>query len=234
MSQIDGVIFDVDGTLVDSERDGHRVAFNRAFEEEGLPDRWDPDLYGDLLVIAGGDRRMAHWFQTQGRAEDKAWELARRLHPRKSHFMREIVESGSIQPRPGTVELMALLRARGVPIHVATTGQRSWVEAVLALFGPVFDTVVTGTEVPNLKPEPDAYLEVLRRAGLAADRAVAVEDSENGVRAAAAAGIPCVATYNDYTRDHDLAGAAVVAETLEDPQVASWLQTRLPTPDTGS
>lgn len=228
MSTIEGVIFDVDGTLVDSERDGHRLAFNMAFEEAGLSDRWDVDTYGELLVIAGGDRRMAHWFRTQGRSEDDAWTLARRLHPRKSQLMREIIESGSIQPRPGTRELMALLRSRGVPIHVATTGQRSWVEAVLALFGPVFDTVVTGTEVPQLKPEPDAYLEVLRRTGLPAEAALAVEDSENGVRAAAAAAIPCVATYNDYTREHDLSSAAAVGPTLDDAHVMSWIEARLP------
>lgn len=228
MSTLEGVIFDVDGTLVDSERDGHRVAFNLAFEEAGLTDRWDVETYGDLLAIAGGDRRMAHWFQTRGRSADDAWALARRLHPRKSQLMREIVESGSIGPRPGTRELVTLLRSRGVPIHVATTGQRAWVEAVLALFGPVFDTVITGTEVPQLKPEPAAYLEVLRRTGLPAAAALAVEDSENGVRAAAAAAIPCVATFNDYTRRHDLSSAVVVGPTLHDARVMAWIEARLP------
>lgn len=227
MTTVDGVIFDVDGTLVDSERDGHRVAFNRAFEEAGLPDRWDVETYGTLLTIAGGDHRMAHWFRTQGRSDEDAQTLARRLHPRKSELMREIVESGTIHPRPGTRELMTLLRSRSIPIHVATTGQRAWVEAVLALFGPVFDTVVTGTEVPRLKPHPDAYVEALRQTGVPAERALAIEDSENGIRAATAARIRCVATYNDYTRDHDLSAAQVVGPALDDPRVMEWIETQL-------
>jgi beta-phosphoglucomutase-like phosphatase (HAD superfamily) len=107
---------------------------------------------------------------------------------------------------------------------VATTGTRAWVEPLLdRVFGPRFQTVVTGTEVPELKPSPEVYLEVLRRTGCPADRTIAVEDSANGVRAAVAAGLRCLAAYNPYTRDDDLSGASLVTGGLDDPRLAAWI-----------
>ncbi len=223
MTRLEAVIFDVDGTLVDSERDGHRVAFNAAFAEAGLPDRWDVDRYGELLRIAGGAQRMTHWFESTGRSADQARELAQRLHPAKTRIMRSLVEDGQIQPRPGARELIERLAARGVALHVATTGTRAWVEPLLRnAFGEVFDTVVTGTEVPDLKPSPAVYLEVLARTGSAPEHVVAVEDSANGVLAATAARVPCVAAQNAYTRSHDLSAALLVADGLDDPELVSW------------
>ncbi|MFD5180526.1 HAD-IA family hydrolase [Nocardia sp. NPDC058379] len=228
MTRLDAVIFDVDGTLVDSERDGHRVAFNAAFAEAGLPDRWDVDRYGDLLRIAGGTQRMTHWFESTGRAPAQAGELAERLHPIKTRIMRSLVEDGRIQPRPGARELIERLAARGIALHVATTGTRAWVEPLLRhAFGPVFDVVVTGTEVPDLKPSPAVYLEVLARTRCAPEHVVAVEDSANGVLAAQAAGLRCVAAQNAYTRSHDLSAALLVADGLDDPELVSWFDDQL-------
>ncbi|MFD6270386.1 HAD-IA family hydrolase [Nocardia asteroides] len=223
MTRLAAVIFDVDGTLVDSERDGHRVAFNAAFAEAGLPDRWDVDRYGELLRIAGGTQRMTHWFETTGRSPEHAAELARRLHPRKTQLMRDLVRDGLIQPRPGAHELIERLAGDGIPMHVATTGTRAWVEPLLrTAFGDVFDTVVTGTEVPDLKPSPAVYLEVLHRIHLHPEQVVAVEDSANGVLSATAARIPCVAAQNAYTRTQDLSAAVLVADGLDDPELITW------------
>lgn len=223
------VVFDVDGTLVDSERDGHRVAFNLAFEEAGLPDRWDVATYGDLLRVAGGGHRIAHWFESRGRTPDEARQLAERLHPRKTELMRDLIAEGSIQSRPGVADLIDNLRSRDIAVHVATTGTRAWVDPLLTtLFGDVFDTVVTGTEVTDLKPSPAAYLEVLALTGADASRTIAVEDSANGVRAAAAAGLRCVAVPNDYTREDDLSGARIIVDGFGDPGLAAWLQPMLP------
>ena len=156
-SELRTVIFDVDGTLVDSERDGHRVAFNRAFAEFGLPDRWDEPTYGRLLDGLAG---------------------------------------------------------AGVTVGVATTGSRAWVEPLLdRQFGLTrFAAVVTGDDVSERKPHPEAYLLALRRLGAEAATTVAVEDSDNGVRAARAAGLPVVAVTNDYTVTQDLDAAAVVLD----------------------
>ena len=226
---LESVVFDVDGTLVDSERDGHRVAFNAAFEAAGLPDRWDVPTYGKLLHITGGARRLAYWFEQTGRSAHQAGKLAESLHRRKTQIMRRLVEDGRIQPRPGVRQLIDELEAGGVQVHVATTGTRSWVEPLLdRAFGPRFGVVVTGTEVSDLKPSPAAYLRVLELAGCAPERTVAVEDSANGVAAAVGAGLRCVAVHNLYTRDHDLSAATLVAECFTDPSLVAWFHNRLP------
>lgn len=229
MRQLAAVVFDVDGTLVDSERDGHRVAFNAAFEEAGLPDRWDVETYGRLLRITGGAKRLAFWFENAGRSGDEARHLAGRLHVRKTEIMRDLIGNGQVQARPGVHRLLDELEAGGVPMHVATTGTRAWVEPLLdRVFGPRFHLVVTGTEVPDLKPSPAAYHEVLRRTGSPVDRTVAVEDSQNGVRAAVAAGLRCVAAHNSYTQDDDLSSAALIADGLDDPGLVEWFRRRIP------
>ena len=225
MNRLAAVVFDVDGTLVDSERDGHRVAFNAAFEEAGLPDHWDIATYGRLLRITGGARRLACWFEQTGRSPADARRLAERLHVRKTAIMRDLIEDGQVRARPGVHRLLDELEAGGVPMHVATTGTRAWVEPLLdRVFGPRFQIVVTGTEVPDLKPSPAAYHEVLRLAGCPVDRTVAVEDSQNGVRAAVAAGLRVVAAHNEYTRDDDLSGAALVTDGFEDPELVAWFR----------
>lgn len=229
MNRLDTVIFDVDGTLVDSERDGHRVAFNEAFEEAGLPDYWDVDTYGRLVKITGGARRLAHWFEGNGRAPAEARQLAERLHARKTQIMRRLIADGRVQARPGARELIDELEAAGVEMDVATTGTRAWVRPLLDhAFGPNrFRTVITGTEVADLKPSPAAYLEVIRLTGCDPDRTVAIEDSANGVLAAVSAGLCCLAARNPYTRDDDLSPATLVAEGLDDPPLLDWVRSRL-------
>lgn len=222
------VVFDVDGTLVDSERDGHRVAFNAAFAAAGLPDRWSSETYGRLLRITGGRRRIAAWLAEQGTGEDAADRLAARLHKDKTARFRTLVEQGRVPARPGVADLVGRLSGAGVVLAVATTGTRDWVEPLLALlFEPgTFATVVTGTDVPQLKPDPAAYLEALSRLGLAPQQALAVEDSHNGLRAALDAGMACLVVTNDYTRDQDFTGALAVVPDFASaaPIVEEWLQ----------
>ena len=218
---LEAIVFDVDGTLVDSERDGHRVAFNRAFEEAGLPDRWEVELYGELLEITGGDRRLKAYFERRGAPEDEASDLARRLHPRKTEIFAEMARQGEIDPRPGVRELLSELEQAGVRLAVATTGTGAWVHPLLERsFGAErFEVVVTADEAPVRKPDPSAHLLALERLGLsdAASAAPAIEDSLNGLQAAKAAGLACVIVVNDYTREQNFEAADLVLDGFGPP-----------------
>ncbi|MFD9114433.1 HAD-IA family hydrolase [Streptomyces bottropensis] len=223
------IVFDVDGTLVDSERDGHRTAFNAAFSAAGLPYHWDVETYGRLLQMTGGRRRIATFLRRQSHSHDEAEELAAILHADKTARFRTMVEQGAIPPRPGIRALLSELSATGMTLAVATTGTRMWVEPLLDnLFGRGrFACVVTGTEVPTLKPDPGVYLRVLDGIGLPPNRAIAVEDSVNGLRAAQGAGLRCLVVTNHYTRGQDFTGALGVLDRFLVPDVAMLLRHHL-------
>jgi HAD superfamily hydrolase (TIGR01509 family) len=216
---LQAVIFDVDGTLADTERDGHRVAFNEAFHAAGLPYSWSVEEYGELLAITGGRRRIEHYLRSKGHSAAEATALATTLHREKTRRFARLIRIGAIQPRPGAAELISALRAEGVATAVATTGTSDWVLPLLdTLFGlDAFTVVVTGTEVTDLKPDPEVYLETLRRLNQPPAGVIAVEDSANGVRAAHAAGVRCVAVVNGYTRHQDLSEAVAVIDDIARP-----------------
>ena len=212
------VVFDVDGTLVDSERHGHRVAFNLAFEEFDLPYRWDEDVYGDLLRVTGGRRRLEGYLADQGVGEEERSRLAVVLHERKTAIMTGLIEEGRIDARPGACRLLAELAGRGCRLAVATTGSRGWVERVLERSTPGvgFEVVVTGDEVEARKPDPEAFVEALSRLGLTPASVVAVEDSAEGLSSAAAAGLRTAVVVNGYTAGHDLDAADLVLDGFGD------------------
>ncbi len=214
------VIFDVDGTLADTERDGHRPAFNAAFAEHGVDVEWGVAEYGRLLAITGGRRRITADLRARGLADDAADELAARVHATKTGLFRACVTSGTVVARPGLPELVADLTAAGIRLAVATTGRRSWVEPLLdgLLGGYPVEVVVTGDDVAELKPDPEVYLRALAGLGLQAAEALAVEDSAVGLRAATAAGLATVVVTNGYTADQDFAGAVAVLPGYDGPE----------------
>ncbi|MDP8929101.1 MAG: HAD-IA family hydrolase [Actinomycetota bacterium] len=210
------VILDVDGTLVESERYGHRVAFNQAFEDFDMPDRWDEETYGRLLEVSGGENRLRHYLLESGYEQDEAEELAARLHSRKNeHFIR-LAEEGEIPERPGAGRLIDEVAEAGVPIAVATTGSREWVEPLLErLFGlERFKVILTGDDVSDRKPDPEVFHEALALLEVNAADTVAIEDSRNGLDAALAAEIPCLIVVGDYNQDQDFDGAALVVDSF--------------------
>jgi HAD superfamily hydrolase (TIGR01509 family) len=219
LSGLEAVVFDVDGTLVDSERHGHRVAFNLAFEEFDLPYRWDEDEYGDLLRVTGGRRRIEGYLARQGVPEDERSHLAGRLHERKTAIMTELIEAGRVEARPGANRLLAELAAAGCRLAVATTGSRGWVERVLERSTPGvrFDVVVTGDEVAARKPDAEAFVVALDRLGLSPRSVVAVEDSAEGLESAVGAGLRCAVVVNGYTAGHDLDPASLILDGFGAP-----------------
>lgn len=219
MTDLQAVIFDVDGTLVESERHGHRVAFNRAFEAFDLPYRWDEELYGELLHITGGRRRIESYLLDQGMEGAEAAELAPALHERKTAILEEMVDGGMIELRPGAERLVKELGAAGVARVVGTTGSRRWVERLLrhTLADVDWDVVVAGDDVTNLKPHPEVFTTAVEALGREPGGIVVIEDTVEGLQAARAGGLCCVVVVNGYTEDHDLAGADLVLDGFGEP-----------------
>ena len=222
MSALKAVLWDVDGTLAETERDGHRVAFNVAFEALGLPWSWDEARYGDLLRITGGRERLMHDMTTRSDAPPTAAEreaLARDLHLRKNTHFAQLVRSGQLPLRAGVENLMRECDERGVRMGIATTTSRVNVEALLHMhLGPRwrdrFAAVVCGEDVRQKKPDPEVYLLALQALGIAALQAVAIEDSPGGVAAARAANIPVVVTRSAYFMHAAIEGALAIGPGL--------------------
>jgi len=226
MDQLEALLFDVDGTLADTERDGHRAAFNRAFAEAGLDWNWSVELYGDLLAVTGGKERIRHFMEEYSPAwppQDDLPSFIAGLHKRKTHFYTEAMRQGEIPLRPGVRRLMEEARAAGLRLGIATTTTPENVTALLTCsIGPEalnwFDVIAAGDVVPAKKPAPDIYTYAMDRMGLGPASCVAFEDSAHGVASAAGAGIDTiVVTVNDYTRDQDFSGASVVLDGLGEP-----------------
>ena len=219
MSDLAALIFDFDGTIAETERDGHRVAYNLAFADERTPWTWDVPTYGELLAIAGGKERL-DYFIARERPELPGTEratLVERLHATKRHHFDGLADA--LQFRPGIVRLIAEARAAGVRCAIATTAAPSGVDALLRrdpAFAAAFEVIVGGDIVPKKKPAPDIYHLALERLGIDARAAVAFEDSAVGLRAARAAGIATVVTPSVYTAGEDFSGAAAVLEHLGD------------------
>lgn len=218
------LIFDCDGVLAETERDGHRVAFNRMFADKGYGIEWDVALYQELLKVGGGKERMKHFFDRTrwpaGTSDREA--LIKELHQLKTAYYTEIIESGQLPLRPGVARLVDEAVAAGVRLAVCSTSNEKAVHAVIErLLGPErkarFDVILAGDIVSRKKPDPEIYRLAQQRLGLAPAECVVIEDNRNGLLAAKGAGMYCVVTTNGYTEDEDFSEADLVVSELGDP-----------------
>ena len=226
---IKALIFDCDGVLVDTERDGHRVAFNRAFELFNIDAHWDVPLYGELLGVAGGKERMRAYFDRYGwpdhaRTDEARDELIRALHRTKTAIGADMIAAGELPLRPGVSRIVDEAIAAGVGLGVCTTSNPGFIAAVLDLFGPErkarFDFVHAGDVVTRKKPDPEIYELAKRSLGLPVNQCMVIEDSRNGLLAAMGAGLPTLITTSTYTVDEDFTGAVrVVPELGDEPTI---------------
>jgi HAD superfamily hydrolase (TIGR01509 family) len=212
------VAFDVDGTLFDSEPEGHRLAFNAAFAELGVDVRWDLDTYASLLAVPGGRRRIEHYLICRGTPLPEARDIAARVHARKTELFVELALAGRIPTRPGVERLVRQLLAAGVELHVVTTGNAKWVRPLLgAAFGAgTFDIVITAEDVLELKPSPEAYLHMLAGTGLDRSHVVAIEDSAVGLASARAAGLACLVVRDSYAGHGPFPGAGLICAGFDE------------------
>ena len=222
------LIFDCDGVLADTERDGHRPAFNETFAEVGLPVHWSEEEYGEKLKIGGGKERMAslltdEFVRANGLPADAEGqkELLADWHKRKTARYKAMVLAGQLPGRPGIARIVDEAVGAGWTLAVASTSAEESVRAVLehavgegnaARFA-----VFAGDIVPAKKPDPAIYMLALERLSLEPRDAIVIEDSRNGLLAAVGAGLRCVVTVSSYTAEEDMSEAVLVVSSLGDP-----------------
>ena len=220
---IKAIIFDVDGTLADTE-DAHRIAFNKAFAENGLDWNWDTALYDKLLKVTGGKERIKFFVSDflSGHAKpDDFEEFVKHLHKVKTAHYTAMLADGQIPLRPGIRQLILDAHAAGFTLAIATTTSPENVAGLLEVglgknWADYFATNGCGDIVPLKKPAPDIYNWVLKQLQLAPQDCIALEDSHNGLRSSLAADIKTYITLNHYTRNQDFSGAAAVFDDLSD------------------
>lgn len=223
------LIFDVDGTLADTES-AHRAAFNRAFAEFGLDWQWDEALYTELLNISGGKERILHYWKTAQPALREVGAMAlqdsvNRLHELKTAAYEAAVNDGSVHLRPGVLALMDEALAGGVQLAIATTTSPVNIAALLRREMGLdwrlnFTAIGDASTAPIKKPHPQVYLQMLDALQLDASQCLAVEDSSNGLRSATAAGLATLITPTRYTAHHDFSAAMQVVPDLGGVQLS--------------
>ena len=224
---MEALIFDCDGVLVDTERDGHRIAFNMAFADRGIDVEWSVEAYKKLLKVAGGKERMKFYFEENGwpaQFEDRD-ELIISLHKRKTHFFMQLIESGALPLRPGIKRLVDEAIAQNIKLAVCSTSNEKSVRLIVELLlgkqrESNFQAILAGDIVTRKKPDPEIYNLCVEKLNINPRECMVIEDSRNGLMAAKAADFNCLITTNGYTADENFAEADIIVNELgDDPNV---------------
>lgn len=233
------ILFDCDGVLADTERDGHRISFNKVFAENGYAFEWAVDEYGRLCEVGGGKERMTAYMNANGcwpeecasptteeltkglPVDPRRLELVKGLHARKTALFQELVASGVVPLRPGVLRIVDAAIGAGVPLAVCSTSNEAAVRTlIMTLMGEeraAKFSFFCGDAVERKKPAPDVYNLAAETMGLAKSECVVIEDSGIGNRAAKAAGMACLVTMSTYTAEEDFTGADRIVAELGEP-----------------
>ena len=219
MNQLQALIFDVDGTLANTERDGHRLGFNQAFAQMGLDWQWSVELYGELLAVAGGKERIKYFidrYQPNFPKVENLDEFIKQLHQLKNKHYQALLKQGAIPLRPGVKRLITEAREQGLRLAIATTTTLANATTLLenTLDPTWFEVIAAGDIVPAKKPAPDIYFYVLEQMQIEPEHCLVLEDTAHGLEAANEAKLKTVVTVNNYTEKQDFSKADLVVNHL--------------------
>lgn len=223
MTKLKALIFDVDGTIAETEKNGHRTAFNRAFAAKGLDWHWSVEFYGKLLAISGGKERIRFYieqYKPEGQPKSDLNDFITELHLAKTKYYRQLLEEGAIPLRFGVQRLITEAREQGVRLAIATTSALPNAMALLQEFlnPDWFEVIAAGDIVPAKKPAPDIYNYVLQQMNLNSEDCIVLEDSAHGLQAATAVGLKTIVTVNEYTKNQNFSNAVLVLNHLGESQ----------------
>ncbi|EDN68885.1 HAD-superfamily hydrolase, subfamily IA, variant 3 [Beggiatoa sp. PS] len=224
MRKLNALIFDVDGTLAETE-EAHRVAFNEIFNEYDLDWNWNVQLYGELLAVAGGKERIKFYIESYRpdfKSPDDLTAWIAKLHQQKTVRYNEIITNRPIPLRPGVRRLIEEARREKIRLAIATTTSlQNVVNLLKSSLAPDaitwFDVIAAGDMVSAKKPSPELYHYALKELELPAEQCIAFEDSKIGLQAAMGANIPTLITASNYTRHQDFTGALLALDNLGEP-----------------
>lgn len=223
---MEALIFDCDGVLVDTERDGHRVAFNMAFTEKRIDVEWSIEEYKELLKVAGGKERMMYHFEEKGWPEhiNDRKQLIIDLHKRKTQIFTQLIEAGALNLRSGIRRIIDEAIANKIKLAVCSTSNEKSVHKIVDLLGKEraghFQVVLAGDIVSRKKPDPEIYNLCTEKLNINPRNCLVVEDSRNGLIAAKAANFNCLITSNAYTANEDFSEAdKLVSDLGDEPEI---------------
>ena len=225
----EALLFDCDGVLCETERDGHRTTFNATFAERGLDHEWSVEKYGELLEIGGGKERMTHYFNSVPTEEpfatqfpeddERRADFIKSLHLRKTELFLEIVKDGKLPLRPGVKRLVREALENGAKVAVCSTSNEAAVRGIVETMLPEFADripVFAGDIVPKKNPAPDVYNLAAETLGVDPARCVVIEDTRIGTLAGKAAGMRVCVTKSIYSQDEDFSSADAVFDRIGD------------------
>lgn len=220
---IEALIFDCDGVLVDTERDGHRVAFNEAFSKLNIPVKWSVSEYKELVRIAGGKERMKAFFEKKGWPVDypDREELIKQLHKIKTDLFMGLITSDRLQARPGILRIIDEAIEKKIPLAVCSTSNEKSVNLIVEhIIGKhrsrFFQAILAGDIVKKKKPDPEIYNLCKKKLNINPANSIVIEDSRNGLVAAKKAGFRCLITTNEYSSEENFDEAEKVVTELGD------------------
>jgi HAD superfamily hydrolase (TIGR01509 family) len=224
--QVRALLFDIDGTLVDTE-ELHRQAYNQTFLEFGLDWEWGADLYSELLTVSGGAHRLARYIDLLEILPAEKTHLRRlipAIHRGKSQLYGELTQRKAVRLRPGVKRLLAEAKQRGARIGFAASSASSGAQALLSsAFGQdareVADDIVWAEQITRKKPAPDTYELLLTMLRVPAADCVAFEDSANGLASAKAVKLFTIVTPTRWTMAQQFADADLLLPSLGDPDL---------------